>query len=58
MCRERKDVTQEEARMRFVESWQAPNPTKRPTASMFVDFALSLLAHADAALLQGLLPVR
>ena len=58
MCRERKHVPQEEARRRLVESWQAPDPTKRPTASMFVDFALSLLTHADAALLQGLLPVR
>ena len=58
MCRERKDVPQEEAHRRLVESWQAPDPTKRPTASMFIDFALSLLTHADAALLQRLLPVR
>ena len=58
MCRERKDVPQEEARRRLVKSWQAPDPTKRPSASLFVNFALSLLAHADAALLQRLLPVR
>ena len=58
MCRERKDVPQDKARRRLVESWQAPDPTKRPTAGMFIDFALSLLTHADAALLQRLLPVR
>ena len=56
--REKKDVGSEEAHSRLLEAWQAPEPLERPTISLFVDFALSFLAHADAALLQCLLPVR
>ena len=48
----------EEAHAHLLEAWQAPEPLERPTVSLFVDLALSFLAHADAALLQCLLPVR
>lgn len=56
--REKKDEGGEEAHTRLLEAWQAQEPMQRPTASLFVEFALSFLAHADAALLQCLLPVR
>lgn len=56
--RERKDVNSEDAHQRLLGAWQSPDPAKRPSVSLFVYFVLSLMAHADAALLQRLLSVR
>ncbi len=56
--REKKDEGGEEAHIRLLEAWQAPEPMQRPNAILFINFALSFLAHADAALLQSLLPIR
>lgn len=56
--REKKDVDSENAHQRLLGAWQSPDPAKRPSVSLFVDFILSLMAHADAALLQRLLSVR
>ena len=58
ILREKKDEGSSETQSRLLQAWQATEPTERPTVSLFVDFALSLLAHADAALLQRLLPIR
>lgn len=57
-CREKRDVDQAEAHRRLLDAWQAPDSSKRPSVSLLVDFALSLLQHADATLLQRLLSVR
>ena len=58
ICREKRDVDQAEAHIRLLDAWQAPDSSKRPSVSLLVDFALALLQHADAALLQRLLSVR
>ncbi|BDA47572.1 probable nucleolar pre-ribosomal-associated protein 1 at C-terminar half [Coccomyxa sp. Obi] len=56
--REKKGVGADEARRRLWRFWRSSDVQKRPSAALFVDFALALLQTADAQLLCTLLPAR
>lgn len=58
VLRERKGAQPGDARRRLWQAWRSSSLDKRPSAGLYVEFALALLARADAPLLCALLPVR
>ena len=58
LCREKKGAHPGEAQRRQHRAWSSSDPDKRPSAALFLEFALALLRAADAPLLCSLLPVR
>lgn len=56
--REKKGVGADEARRRLWRFWRSSDVQKRPSAALFVEFALALLQTADAQLMCTLLPAR
>ncbi|CAL8471989.1 g11531 [Coccomyxa elongata] len=55
---EKKGVGADEARRRLWRFWRSSDVQKRPSAALFVEFALALLQTADAQLMYTLLPAR